>query len=855
MRDATKMHADRATAVDAEPPALEIKALPAPPEDPEAAVLGMGTGRSHRVNKIPLGEIESSLSGLDAAAQHLGVDAIEAAQREIKAVKAASDLETPEAKARYHAVLGRLALRQGDYATAIASLRELHAAPLRPYFPRDVSAFELARAHLGYARDGRRLEALSANQADQSRRRAAELFLEVEGAADTRLKAAAEVERALALSEIEGHDEAQTRRVAAQAAAELKDVLRDYPNHPQVEQISYRYALALERSGDVEQGAKSLRELALLYAGSNTAKAAWEAYQRVAEEQRDIQIEPWSADESLLRAKKAREQRYVLWSRELLDAMDAKAKNKSDKQNISRQRAWTAYYQRDFDQCIQDVQRLPRGEQVSSYASLYGRCLERGGRYERAVDLAKSSASGSSRRRRKALWKALDLAVRGGLYDKANSLLREYARVKRRSNDEQTWMTGWLAYRAGKLSTAEKSLKKLQRRSGDEGQRARYFLAKISLERGGKSRRSKAYGLLRELIEEDPFSYYGLMARERLLREGQKVALPAALPPADPEVIPPYLQVKASLEQGATRYGQTLPAFTRLSQFYAAGYFEDARRELRFLSDQYLYTKAKLRRGRFLRPRDEGAIAGLSWKPKFSMPTPPMSEATRKLVADASAASDITSRLHLAAVALREHYRVARHADSSEREYLSRWLIRAYRAVVEREAERYEIPASRLWALMYTESRFRRHVVSYVGARGALQIMPWTGRQLEQRLGLYEEHFNPDTLYDIRYNLKLAAFYVSELMQKFQGQAPLAYASYNGGPSNVARWLSAKRDASAKKRPFELDDFIEEIPFGETYRYTRRVMQIEAAYRWMYERELPRWPLELPEQVGDNIDF
>ena len=39
---------------------------------------------------------------------------------------------------------------------------------------------------------------------------------------------------------------------------------------------------------------------------------------------------------------------------------------------------------------------------------------------------------------------------------------------------------------------------------------------------------------------------------------------------------------------------------------------------------------------------------------------------------------------------------------------------------------------------MYTESRFRRHVVSWVGARGALQIMPWTGRQLVERLGEVE---------------------------------------------------------------------------------------------------------------------
>jgi soluble lytic murein transglycosylase-like protein len=151
---------------------------------------------------------------------------------------------------------------------------------------------------------------------------------------------------------------------------------------------------------------------------------------------------------------------------------------------------------------------------------------------------------------------------------------------------------------------------------------------------------------------------------------------------------------------------------------------------------------------------------------------------------------------------------------------------------------------------MYTESRFRRHVVSSAGARGAIQIMPWTGQQLAARLG---EPFDVDALFDERHNVRLSAYYFSELLHKFHGQAALAYASYNGGPFNVERWLAAK--GSAQAAPLELDVFIAEIPFRETANYTRRVLEVQAAYALMYGGALPRWDNTLDLRVESNIDF
>lgn len=790
--------------------------------------------------------MEEGLKGIDAAAQRLGVGALDTATQLAESIAA---LEEPAQEVRRLAILARLAQSRGDYPSAIRNYEQMRKSPLAANFPQDIVAYQLAQCHLRHAEH----EELTPLDKAAQRGQAVKLLQEVIHAPETRLQAAAQVERALALSELSG-ERGSPQSMAA--LSELQRVLELYPNHPRVRQLALHRALAMEAAGQELPAAQALRDIALRYAGSVVAKSALEEYRRIAQESRLVKFQEWSFEENIRRAKAAREQRYVLWSRELLDRLFGEAKSGRERQAIARQRSWTSYYQRDFAQCIKDVELLPRGEQVSEYASLHSRCLERGGQYERAVAQAKSLArrGGSTRSRRKALWKSVDLALRGGLYQEARNALSDYSKLARRSSYDDKWTAAWIAYREGRWSSAAKEMAKLARRSGVDGERARYFSAKVSYLRGGKSRKQSAIREWKALLQDTPFSYYGLMAREQLLRAGQAVSAPVSLLPADPEVYPSFPEVRAALAQTAERHGEAMPALRRLEQLYGAGYYEEARRELRWLSDQYLYNRAKVRRTRFLRPRDEGAVVGLSWAPKFSMPKPPVTRETRAILANREQSEALEKAIRTTAVSLREHYRVARHADPNSREYLSRWLLRAYRAVVEREAERYDIDPSRLWALMYTESRFRRHVVSYVGARGALQIMPWTGRQLEQRLGLFEKQFNPDSLFDVRYNLKLAAYYVSELVQKFKGQAPLAYASYNGGPSNVARWLRAKSKAKAKA-PLTLDDFIEEIPFGETYRYTKRVMEIDVAYRWMYEKEMPRWNLELPKVVGDNIEF
>lgn len=139
----------------------------------------------------------------------------------------------------------------------------------------------------------------------------------------------------------------------------------------------------------------------------------------------------------------------------------------------------------------------------------------------------------------------------------------------------------------------------------------------------------------------------------------------------------------------------------------------------------------------------------------------------------------------------------------------------------------HQVPHLLAYAVMQTESRFDPGVTSWAGARGLIQLMPATAKWVAQRAGLEVE---PGQLYDPAINLDLGLRYLAGLVQQFgQGDAsvPLAVPSYNAGPGAVTRWLDERGD-------WELDLFLESIPYDETRHYVQSVLGRWWAYRWLY---------------------
>lgn len=172
---------------------------------------------------------------------------------------------------------------------------------------------------------------------------------------------------------------------------------------------------------------------------------------------------------------------------------------------------------------------------------------------------------------------------------------------------------------------------------------------------------------------------------------------------------------------------------------------------------------------------------------------------------------------------------------------------RAYESIVEEVTARYGIEPELLFAVMRVESVYNPRIISYAGAIGLAQIMPRTGRLIAQSLG--RDDFTIDQLLDPEINLEFAAWYLSSLIERFDGRVPLAVASYNGGPHNVRRWLRDHSD------DMPLDAFLERIPFSQTHRYVRRVLTHYEAYKAQRGATLAQLHTRLPEPHPDPIAF
>lgn len=131
-------------------------------------------------------------------------------------------------------------------------------------------------------------------------------------------------------------------------------------------------------------------------------------------------------------------------------------------------------------------------------------------------------------------------------------------------------------------------------------------------------------------------------------------------------------------------------------------------------------------------------------------------------------------------------------------------------------------------ALMRQESRFESKIKSVAGATGLMQVMPDTGKWIAPKINLDPKQID---LEDPNTNIKLGTWYLDYTHQQYSNNSLLAIASYNAGPGNVSKWLQTL----STKDP---DEFVEEIPFGETKNYVRQVFGNYWNYLRLYNPEI-----------------
>ena len=146
-------------------------------------------------------------------------------------------------------------------------------------------------------------------------------------------------------------------------------------------------------------------------------------------------------------------------------------------------------------------------------------------------------------------------------------------------------------------------------------------------------------------------------------------------------------------------------------------------------------------------------------------------------------------------------------------------------------------PAS-IWSIIRQESAFNQHAVSYVGAKGLMQLMPKTARKVARKLGMGKGR---PRLFSPSVNIRLGATYLATQKSRF-GNLALASAAYNAGPHRVSRWL--------KRMPFDDPEaWVEAIPFNETRRYVQQVMAFVSVYEWRQKKPSTSLIARLHEQI------
>lgn len=155
---------------------------------------------------------------------------------------------------------------------------------------------------------------------------------------------------------------------------------------------------------------------------------------------------------------------------------------------------------------------------------------------------------------------------------------------------------------------------------------------------------------------------------------------------------------------------------------------------------------------------------------------------------------------------------------------LYRWYPLTYEAIILERARENGLDPYLVAAVIRAESRFRPQATSMQGARGLMQIMPETGKWAADQMKIA---FHADYLYDPDYNIRVGCWYLANLLKEFEGDPVLALAAYNGGRSNVRKWLNENQWTGEHHT-------LDQIPFKETRYYVAAVLRDYQRYLWLY---------------------
>lgn len=304
-------------------------------------------------------------------------------------------------------------------------------------------------------------------------------------------------------------------------------------------------------------------------------------------------------------------------------------------------------------------------------------------------------------------------------------------------------------------------------------ERALYWVARAEESLGNSEEAKRRYD---QIFTNSPLSYYGLQSALRTKRSLSSFVVPSEMKPKPLE---------------GTLLARQALSLWKLRALYEAGLVDHAREEAEFL----FQTKP----GGYGIGQDS-ADGALLMAFLFH-----------------------TAGYHLGAFA---HGYAAASLDSSQLNAFNLGLIFpfAFQQEFSTVAEATGIHELVLLSLTKQESAFLPTAVSRADALGLMQLLLSTARDMDPTLER-NDLFVPEK------NVSTGAKYLQKMLDRYQGNLALALAAYNAGPTRASQWQKRMLEFESMRKLFDIDVFIDSIPFSETRKYVSSILRNFAWYK------------------------